>query len=94
MMLDATELEDIVISLHEKTQLSAEQLKGQLFVEEIDKTLARIPPEYRDEFMQIAAHYGYQPYESRELSFGPESMAFDDEFYDDLFPLQDDNRLH
>ncbi|MAR92712.1 MAG: hypothetical protein CML06_17800 [Pseudomonadales bacterium] len=93
-MLDATELEDIVISLHEKTQLSAEQFKGQLFIEEIDKTLARIPPEYQDEFMQIATHYGYQSYSERELNFWPESMGFDDAFYDDLFPLQGDNSLH
>lgn len=89
-MIDTQQLEDIVIAIRDKSYRSSACVIDEYYAENIEQKMQKLPIDCRDEFMRIAIDHGYKSARERQVNFSPEEDGFDEGFYDDLFPLSDD----
>ena len=93
-MMNTHELEAKIIAIHNQTHRSSEAFMDECFAERIDLELTKLPVDSRDEFMRLALLHGYKTPAERGCNLHPEQDGFSDDFYDDLFPPEDDEWLH
>ena len=93
-MLNTQHLEETIIAIHNQAHRSCESYREEYFAERIDQELVKLPHDERDEFMRLALMHGYKTPAERSQSYRPEEDGFSDDFYDDMFPLEDDDWLH
>lgn len=89
-MLEAHELEEMVITIRNKSTRTSACVMDEYFAENIEQKMEKLPLNSRDEFMRIAMEHGYKSARERQLNYSPEVDGFDGDFYDDLFPLNED----
>ena len=89
-MFEIDELEEMVITIRNKSTRTSAWVIDEYFAENIEQRMEKLPVDSRDEFMRIAIEHGYKSVRERQLDFAPEAEGFDDDFYDDLFPLDKD----
>jgi len=93
-MIETDQLEAMVIAIHNRTCRSSEAFVEEYFAETIEQKLEQLPRDSRDEFMRIAIDHGYKTLAERSGNCTPESVGFDDDYYEDLFLLQGDDTIH
>lgn len=89
-MLEAHELEEIVITIRNKSTRTSACVMDECFAEHIEQRMQKLPINSRDAFMRIAIEHGYKSARERQLNYAHEAEGFDGDFYDDLFPLNED----
>ena len=85
-MLEAHDLEDMVIAIRNQSSRTSACVMDEYFAENIEQKMQKLPINNRDEFMRIAIEHGYKSARERQLNLAPEADGFDNDFYDDLFP--------
>lgn len=89
-MLEAHELEEIVITIRNQSHRTSVCVMDEYFAENIEQKMQKLPSDSRDEFMRIAIEHGYKSARERQLNYSPEVDGFDGDLYDDLFPLDEE----
>lgn len=90
-MLDAHELEEMVIAIRDQSTRTSVSVMEEYFAENIEQKMQQLPLHLRDEFMRIAIEHGYLSASERQVNYSPEADGFDGGFYDDVFPLDKDS---
>lgn len=93
-MYETHQLESMVAALYNQATRSSESFRDEYFNEIIERNMTLLPTESRDEFMRIAIDHGYEPNAQYSNHYHPEEDGFNNEIYDDMFPLEDDEWLH
>ncbi len=93
-MIDTHQLEEMVIAIRDKSYRSSACVMDEYFAENIEQKMLKLPNDCRDEFMRIAIEHGYKSARERQVNFAPQADGFDEGFYDDLFPLSEDEWRH
>lgn len=93
-MYEAHQLEEMVIAIRDQSTRTSVCVMDEYFAENIEQKMLKLPNDCRDEFMRIAIEHGYKSARERQLNYSPEADGFDEGFYDDLFPLSEDEWRH
>ncbi len=93
-MYEAHQLEEMVLAIRDQSTRTSVCVMDEYFAENIEQKMQKLPSDSRDEFMRIAIEHGYKSVRERQLNFAPQADGFDSDFYDDLFPLSDDEWKH